>query len=46
MEKKKITRPKDNDFIDLVLKWSIKDIFDETLYQTQVISSSLSFIHG
>ncbi|XP_069151554.1 uncharacterized protein [Solanum lycopersicum] len=43
MEKKKITRPKDNDFIDLVLKWSIKDIFDETLYQTQVEKISESF---
>lgn len=46
MEKKKIAWPKDIDFIDLVLKWSIKDIFDETLYQFQVIYLSLSFIHS
>ncbi|KAH0704227.1 hypothetical protein KY285_018505 [Solanum tuberosum] len=43
MEKKKISRPKDVDFIDLVLKWSIKDIFDETLYQFQVEKISESF---
>ncbi|WMV17912.1 hypothetical protein MTR67_011297 [Solanum verrucosum] len=43
MEKMKISRPKDIDFIDLVLKWSIKDIFDETLYQFQVEKIPESF---
>ncbi|PHT64507.1 hypothetical protein T459_31661 [Capsicum annuum] len=43
MEKKKhITWAKD-DFIDLVLSWSINDIFDETLYQNKVEKISESF---
>ncbi|XP_059284902.1 helicase sen1-like [Lycium ferocissimum] len=42
MEKKKIAWPKD-DFIDLVLSWSIKDIFDDTLYQDQVEKIPQSF---
>ncbi|XP_060188336.1 uncharacterized protein LOC132617360 isoform X2 [Lycium barbarum] len=41
-EKKKIAWPKD-DFIDLVLSWSIKDIFDDTLYQHQVEQIPQSF---
>ncbi|XP_060187254.1 uncharacterized protein LOC132616693 isoform X2 [Lycium barbarum] len=41
-EKKKIAWPKD-DFIDLVLSWSIKDIFDDTLYQHQVEKIPQSF---
>ncbi|XP_075098120.1 uncharacterized protein LOC107772650 [Nicotiana tabacum] len=41
-EKKKRERPKD-DFIDLIFKWSIKDIFDETLYENEVEKIPQSF---
>ncbi|CAN4092017.1 unnamed protein product [Withania somnifera] len=42
MEKKNITWPKD-DFIDLVLSWSINDIFDEALFQNLVEKIPESF---
>ncbi|XP_019231239.1 PREDICTED: uncharacterized protein LOC109212082 [Nicotiana attenuata] len=42
MEKKKREWPKD-DFIDLIFKWSIKDILNETLYENQVEKIPQSF---